>query len=299
MRSYQHILEEVIYKGLTKENRTGTDSLALPLIHWDHYLSDGFPLLTSRKLPIKVIAAELYCFLNSITSKGRFQKEGCQIWNHWANPEVVKESMGGATEENSDYVRKQIQYVTDDLGPIYGYQWRHFNLAYSENDDGCLTLYDQLKNIVDTLHNNPNDRRMVCLSWNPVQSNMMAVPPCQVGWNVTVIGGEIHLGWWQRSADIIFGVPFDIAQHAILLLLLAKESGLKPGKLSATFVDCHIYKNHLEDAYTLLDRRPRALPTLEVSSDEKWKDIYSWDYRDISLSGYNPHPHIDFGDIAV
>jgi len=157
---------------------------------------------------------------------------------------------------------------------------------------------DQLKNIVDTLHNNPNDRRMVCSAWNPNDLHMMALPPCHWGWNVTVIGGKLHLCWIQRSCDLMLGVPFNIASYALLLTLLAKEANLEPGNLSGVLVDCHIYENQLDGVKEQLTREPRNLPSIRIKYNGKFS-IFNWTHEDVELINYNPHPAIKFGEVVV
>lgn len=324
MKAYLDIVNKVLTEGVMKGNRTGIDTLAVPFVHFEHDMSKGFPLLTTKKMPIKSVAVELEGFLKGITSKKWYQERGCNIWNEWCNPKKIPEYvvdyekimrhpethwMIPPMRPISDYERIQYQRQEDDLGPIYGFQWRRFNEVYSEHDNGALKGVDQLRKIVDTLHKNPLDRRMVCLAWNPQQIDQMALPSCHTMWNVVVIGDTINLGWYQRSCDLMLGVPFNIASYALLLELLAKESGLIPGKLSGTLADCHIYENHIEGAKEQLSREPRELPTIEIptnqsrlggySADPDYFDIFKWDHTQFTLLNYNPHPRISFGGVAI
>ena len=274
MKQYLDIVNNVLEHGQWKETRTGLRALTTFGEVFRHNMSDGFPLVTTKTMAVKTMWTELEGFIKGIVSKKWYQDRGCNIWNEWSNP------LG-----NSD----------DDLGPIYGYQWRRFNHVYDENDDGCLTRYDQLQQIIKTLKTNADSRRMVCSAWNPSQINRMALPPCHVLWNVVVIRDKINLVWHQRSCDLMLGIPFNIASYATLLLLLAKEANLTPGILQGTFADCHIYENHTEGAEEQILRNPNPLPTVNVGD---FPCIYDWNSSDSILNNYNPHSKINF-PIAV
>ena len=274
MKEYLDIVNNVLEHGQWKETRTGLRALTTFGEVFRHNMSDGFPLVTTKTMAVKTMWTELEGFIKGIVSKKWYQDRGCNIWNEWSNP------LG-----NSD----------DDLGPIYGYQWRRFNHVYDENDDGCLTRYDQLQQIIKTLKTNADSRRMVCSAWNPIQINRMALPPCHVLWNVVVIQDKINLVWHQRSCDLMLGIPFNIASYASLLLLLAKEANLTPGILQGTFADCHIYENHTEGAEEQILRNPNPLPTVNVGD---FPCIYDWNSSDSILNNYNPHSKINF-PIAV
>ena len=274
MKSYLDIVQNVLDNGVWKETRTGLPALTTFGEVFRHDMSEGFPLLTTKKMAVKTMWIELEGFIKGITSKKWYQDRGCKIWNEWSNP------------TNSD---------NDDLGPIYGFQWRRFNQAYDENDEGCVTKHDQLQRIITQLRNDPSDRRMVCSSWNPVQIHKMALPPCHVLWNVVAIKDKLNLLWHQRSCDLMLGIPFNIASYATLLTLLANEAGLKPGILQGTLADCHIYENQLEGAKEQLLRTPKKLPTVKMGHTF----IHEWSSEDMSLIDYNPHPKINFGPVAV
>ena len=311
MKSYLDIVDNVLLTGKLKENRTGVKTLSLANQHFSHDMSDGFPLLTTKKMPIKTIAVELEGFIKGITSKTWYQDRGCRIWNEWANPCVVQNKIGDMAESGGDtdifnYVdlKKRIQLQEDDLGPIYGYQWRRFGEAYDEDDNGMLKGFDQFAYIVKALHDNPSDRRMVCSAWHPNQFSRMALPPCHLAWVVTVIDDTLHLHWTQRSCDLALGVAFNIASYALLMTLLCAEANLKPGNLSGLLCDCHIYENHIKPMVMQLERKPYALPTLRVNNDtflEQEKrnhrsnrqfNIFNWTHKDIKLTGYESHPKI-------
>lgn len=273
------------------------DTLALPNVLFSHHMKNGFPLLTTKKMPLKTILVELEGFIKGITDKQWFKDRGCNIWNEWANPEKVFHEY--KLREKNPYLpyqtKQEVALELNDLGPIYGHQWRNFN---GEEPYGPVGA-DQLKTIVDTLHKNPYDRRMVCSAWNPNQIDQMALPPCHWGWNVTVIDDEINLFWVQRSCDLMLGVPFNIASYAALLMLLAKESGFKPGNLSGMLVDCHIYRNHLDGAYEQLKREPKTLPKLDIKDRNGKFSIFDWEASDVELIGYDSHPKLKFGEVTV
>jgi thymidylate synthase len=276
-----------------------------------HNMADGFPLLTTKKVRLKTVAIELEGFIKGITSKKWYQERGCNIWNEWANPlEVKKEQYRKFTngegfaaincnETNDKELTKEIQASLDDLGPVYGYQWRRFNQAYDENDSGCTETHDQLKDVADKLRNNPYDRRMVVSGWNPQHISRMALPPCHFAWNVVVYNNKLNLVWHQRSCDLMLGVPYNIASYALLLLLLAEHSGLEPGELVGTLNDCHIYNNQIEAANEQLSREPRKLPELDIIGMPGEKlNIFDWTHEQYALFGYDPHPPISF-DLTI
>ena len=275
MRSYLDLVQNTLMQGYWKETRTGLRALTTFGQTFKHNINNTFPLLTTKTMAYKSMWVELEGFIKGITSKQWYKDRKCNIWNQWSNP------------TNDD---------DNDLGPIYGYQWRRFNEVYDENDNGSINGCDQLKNIVETLKDDPESRRMVCSAWNPMQIDSMALPPCHVLWNVVVIGNRIHLLWHQRSADLMLGVPFNIASYATLLLLLAKEANLSPGVLQGTFADCHIYENQIDGAREQLKRQPTSLPTVDLGD---YNSIYTWSSENAILKNYNPHSKIDFGPIAV
>ena len=312
----RHVLDNGVEKYPTRRNPNtgewepvdgGVKTLACANVLFSHEMEDGFPLLTTKKVAWKSVRVELEGFIRGITSKKWYKDRGCNIWNEWANPEVVRTILdeqaspfGGSIDYNSP-LAKDIKYNEDDLGAIYGYSWRRFNQAYDENDNGwvdesCKEDADQLKRIVDTLLNNPMDRRMVCSAWNPLQMSRMALPPCHWGWNVTVIGNKLNLCWIQRSVDVPYGLPFNIASYALLLCLLVEAGGFKRGNLSAMLVDCHIYENQIDGCNRQIKREPRELPELYL---DDFNGIFNWTYDKVRLEGYNPMEKIDFGQIVV
>ena len=277
MKQYLDIVDNVLHNGVKKDNRTGISTISTFAETFRHDMSEGFPLLTTKKMAINAILVELEGFIKGITSKKWYQDRGCNIWNEWSNP---------------------LAGPGDDLGPIYGYQWRRFGQVYDEDDDGCLFKHDQFNNIINTLKNNPHDRRMVCSAWNPIHASRMALPPCHVLWNVVILGDKLNLAWYQRSCDLMLGVPYNIASYATLLLLLCKESGFKPGILHGTLSDCHIYENQIDQAKHQINRIAKQLPTMDIVGTGDF-NIYNWRHDLIELKNYNPHPKIDFGPVAV
>jgi thymidylate synthase len=312
MKAYTDILRDILENGEMKGNRTGIRTLMLPCLTFRHNMQDGFPLLTTRKLPIRSTLVELEGFIGGITSKKWYKDRKCKYWNEWANPEKVSESLFNKATELSELIpglsfdsalnsldRKYYQEIEDDLGPVYGYQWRRFNQAYDEDDSGSLDGYDQLLSIVNKLKSNPDDRRMVCSAWNPNQLDRMALPPCHMIFTVIHTNGKLSLSWKQRSVDSCCGLPANIASYATLLLLLCKIGNFKPWILKGDLDDCHIYENHIENAKIQIERKPLDLPELEITSPvDKPFDIFEWTHKDVQLTNYNYHPALKF-EVAV
>ena len=306
--TYLNIAKKILVEGEWKNNRTGIRTKVIPFQHFQHNMADGFPLLTTKKMGLKNIAAELEFFIKGLTEKKWLKDRNCHIWDEWANPKVVGDLLTGE-------VKKDIQRRINDLGPIYGYQWRSFGEQYgevevtereildtgsilTEHPNGLPKGADQLISIVDKLKNNPDDRRMVCSAWNPNQTDHMALPPCHLLWNVVVINGTLHLHWHQRSCDYFLGVPYNIASYALLMKLLCKESGLKEGMLSGLLADCHIYENHIEQIEEQIGREPYEAPQVEILDRDGKFSIFDWQYTDFKLNNYNSHPAIK-GEVAI
>jgi thymidylate synthase len=303
LKAYLDIVEAVLGKGRWKNNRTGTRALTVANQFFSHDMKDGFPLLTTKKMAVNAMLVELEGFIKGITNKNWYKERKCHIWDDWANPRSIDQDIyyllnpvcEWPIEPPVEPDRKLMQKLCDDLGPIYGYQWRRFDEAYDEDDDGAVKGIDQFKNVVDTLKTNPDDRRMVVSAWNPRQFSRMALPPCHLMWILTHIQGTLSLHWTQRSCDLMLGVPFNIASYATLLLLLCEESGLTPGNLSGTLCDCHIYEDHVEGAKLQLTREPKALPELEiVHPPNKPFSIYEWQSHQINITNYQHHEKIQF-----
>lgn len=231
-----------------------------------------FPLLTTKKMGLKNICAELEMFIHGIADKTYLQERNCHIWDEWANPAKVPYG-------NDDETKAKMKSETD-LGKIYGYQWNNFN------DSGI----NQLKNVIETLKTNPTDRRMIVSAWNPQQLGEMALPPCHYCFQLLSNDGYVDLLWNQRSSDFPLGVPYDLASYAMFLTLICKQVGMKPGKIIGFFADSHIYVNQIDMVKTQLERTPFESPTVEIlnADDPNWT-IWDWKYTDFELKNYNSH----------
>lgn len=290
MQTYLDIVRHVLEHGEQKGNRTGTDAIAVAGAMFEHDMSKGFPLLTTKKTPFKLVASELEFFIKGLTDKRWLQDKNNHIWDEWAHPK--KAAYG------HDEASKQRMIEERDLGPIYGFQWRHFNASYASHDfDHTGQGIDQLSQVIETLKKNPTDRRMIVMAWNPVALPEMALPPCHYGFQLTVIGKKLNLLWNQRSVDVMLGLPFNIASYALLLHLLAKEAGLEEGRLIGFLADTHIYINHIDGAKEQLTRDPNrySLPRLQTPT---FTSIFNWKCEDTKPEGYESYPRIAF-DIAV
>ena len=268
MKQYHDLMRHVLKEGVQKGDRTGTGTKSVFGYQMRFNLSEGFPMVTTKKLHLKSIIYELLWFLNGDTNIKYLQDNGVRIWNEWA-------------DENGD------------LGPVYGHQWRNWN---SEE-------IDQIKDIIDTLKNNPNSRRMLVSAWNPsvmpntsesfsenVAKGKAALPPCHAFFQFYVADGKLSCQLYQRSADIFLGVPFNIASYALLTMMIAQVCGYEAGDFIHTFGDAHIYNNHFEQVELQLSRECRPLPTMQINKDVK--DIFGFKFDDFTLTNYNPHPHI-------
>lgn len=264
MKQYLDLLHRVLAEGIRKEDRTGTGTISI-FGHQSRFnLSTGFPMLTTKKLHLKSIIHELLWFLNGDTNIKYLNDNGVRIWNEWADK-------------------------NGDLGHIYGYQWR----SWPDYNGGHI---DQISEVVRTLKENPDSRRIIVSSWNVADLPNMNLPPCHAFFQFYVADGRLSLQLYQRSADIFLGVPFNVASYALLLKMIAQVTGLKEGNFVHTFGDAHIYINHLEQIKLQLSREPRPLPQLKINPDVK--DIFKFRYEDFELIKYNPHPHIK-GAVSV
>jgi thymidylate synthase len=266
---YLRILKYILDNGELRENRTGVSAYTVPHLMIQHDMKLGFPLFTTKKMGINSISAELEFFIKGLTDKEWLKNRKCNIWNEWCNPKKVPPFL-------SDSDRKEFQLKENDLGKVYGYQWRNFN------SQG----FDQLRGIIETIKMDPNNRRLVCTAWNPLEFDEMALPPCHILWNVQIINGKMNLCWYQRSVDTFLGLPYNIASYALLLKLLCKECGYEEGILTGFLADVHIYENHLDQVKTQLARIPKDLPQLDIIN---FTSIYDWVYLDVEMSGYDPY----------
>jgi thymidylate synthase len=264
MKQYLDLLDTILKYGVKKTDRTGTGTISYFGYQMRFDLADGFPLLTTKKVHLKSIIYELLWFLNGDTNVKYLQDHGVRIWNEWADP-------------------------NGDLGPIYGYQWRHWRTPDGKE-------IDQIANIVNALKNNPDSRRHIVSAWNPADVDDMALPPCHTMFQFYVADGRLSCQLYQRSGDSFLGVPFNIASYALLTMMMAQVCGYKPGVFVHTLGDAHIYLNHLEQVHTQLQRTPYPLPTMHINPDVK--DIFSFQYEDFTLENYQCHPTIK-GVISV
>jgi len=289
MQPYTAIVRDIMVKGTLSENRTGVPAYSVPGAIFQHDMSLGFPLLTTKSVPLRLIASELEFFIKGLTDKKWLQDRNNHIWDEWCWQ--LKVPYG------HDKETQQKMFEERDLGPIYGFQWRHFDAEYDGFDkDYSKQGIDQLENLIETLKTNPNDRRMIVSAWNPNQVDEMALPPCHYGFQVTVTDDKLNLMWNQRSVDTALGLPFNIASYGLLLHLLAKETGYEEGRLVGFLGDTHIYENHIEGLGKQLSRVPKDLPNIET---ENFTSIFDWEYTDSKVIGYEPHGQINFGKPAI
>jgi len=289
MRDYLSIVRDILVTGDYKENRTGVPTYSIAGAMFEHDMSDGFPLLTTKSVSLRLVASELEFFIKGLTDKKWLQERNNHLWDEWCWQ--LKVPYG------HDKETQQKMFEERDLGPIYGFQWRHFDAEYDGFDkDYSEQGIDQLENLIDTLKTNPNDRRMLVSAWNPNQVDEMALPPCHYGFQVTVTDDKLNLMWNQRSVDTALGLPFNIASYGLLLHLLAKETGFEEGQLVGFLGDTHIYENHVENLKKQLSRVPKDLPSIET---ENFTSIFDWEYTDSKVIGYEPHDRIDFGKPAI
>ncbi len=264
MRQYLDLMERILADGVEKHDRTGTGTLSVFGHQMRFRLSDGFPLLTTKKLHLKSIVYELLWFLAGDTNIKYLKEHGVRIWDEWADER-------------------------GDLGPVYGHQWR----SWPAKDGQTI---DQISHLIAMIERNPDSRRLIVTAWNPADVDKMALPPCHCLFQFYVAKGKLSCQLYQRSADVFLGVPFNIASYALLTMMVAQVTGYEPGDFVHTFGDAHLYLNHLEQAKLQLTRLPRALPTMTLNPDVK--DIFGFRYEDFTLKDYDPHPHIK-AEVAV
>ena len=258
MRQYLDLMQLVLAKGTRKSDRTGTGTRSVFGYQMRFDLSDGFPMITTKKLHTRSIFHELLWFISGETNTEYLTENGVSIWDEWA-------------DENGD------------LGPVYGKQWRSW-----ETPDG--RVIDQLSNVIEQIKTNPDSRRLIVNAWNVGELDDMALPPCHLLFQFYVADGKLSCQLYQRSADIFLGVPFNIASYALLVVMMAQVTGLQPGDFVHTLGDAHLYDNHLEQAQTQLQRDPRLLPQLKLNPTVT--SLFDFTYDDISVEDYDPHPHI-------
>jgi thymidylate synthase len=258
MQAYLDLLRQIMEHGTDKSDRTGTGTRSVFGHQLRFDLSEGFPLVTTKKLHVKSIIHELLWFLQGSTNIGYLKEHGVRIWDEWADS-------------------------NGDLGPVYGKQWRSW-----EGADG--RTIDQISEVVDQIRRNPDSRRMIVSAWNVAELPKMALMPCHALFQFYVADGKLSCQLYQRSADVFLGVPFNIASYALLTMMIAQVCDLMPGDFVHTFGDVHLYSNHFEQARLQLTREPRPLPVMRI--DPTVKDLFAFRYEHFSLEGYDPHPAI-------
>lgn len=264
MKQYHDLMRHVLEHGARKEDRTGTGTYSVFGYQMRFDLSEGFPLLTTKKLHTKSIIHELLWFLKGDTNIAYLKENGVRIWDEWADEQ-------------------------GNLGPVYGYQWRSW-----PTPDG--QQIDQITQVVDMIKKNPDSRRLIVSAWNVADINRMKLPPCHAFFQFYVADGKLSCQLYQRSADIFLGVPFNIASYALLTMMVAQVCGLKAGNFVHTLGDAHIYSNHVEQAKLQLTRDFRTLPTMKINPEVK--SVFDFKFEDFSLENYDPHPHIK-AEVAV
>jgi thymidylate synthase len=257
-QQYLDLLAELLEHGARKSDRTGTGTLSVFGRQMRFALGDSFPLLTTKKLHVKSIVYELLWFLRGDTNVKWLQERGVTIWDEWADAQ-------------------------GELGPVYGYQWRHWRTP-----DG--RAIDQIAQVLDSIRNNPDSRRHIVTAWNPADVGRMALPPCHALFQFYVADGRLSCQMYQRSADVFLGVPFNIASYSLLTLMVAQVTDLAAGEFVLTLGDAHLYVNHLEQAREQLRRAPRPFPRMRL--DPSVRDLFAFDYEHFALQGYDPHPAI-------
>ncbi len=264
MKQYLQLLDTILENGTEKGDRTGTGTISVFGHQMRFDLSKGFPVITTKKLHLKSIIHELLWFLAGDTNVKYLQENGVRIWNEWADED-------------------------GNLGHIYGYQWRSWPAPDGRH-------IDQISQVVDSIKNNPNSRRHIVSAWNVGELDKMNLPPCHLLFQFYVAGGKLSCQLYQRSADVFLGVPFNIASYALLTLMMAQVTGLKPGDFVHTLGDVHIYSNHIEQVKLQLTRQPFPLPKMKINP--AIKNIFDFKFDDFELIGYEAHPHIK-GKVAV
>lgn len=258
MKQYLDLMSRIRNEGTVKQDRTGTGTRSLFGAQMRFDLSDGFPVLTTKKLHLKSIIHELLWFLSGDTNIKYLKDNGVRIWDEWADDE-------------------------GNLGPVYGYQWRSW-----PTPDGRKV--DQITDLINQINNSPDSRRLIVCAWNVADIENMALPPCHCLFQFYVADGRLSCQLYQRSADFFLGVPFNIASYALLTMIIAQVTGLKPGDFVHTFGDVHLYSNHMEQTDLQLTRAPMALPKMKINPAVR--DIFSFTFDDFELLGYESHPHI-------
>ena len=307
--AYLNLLKHILDNGVKKEDRTGTGTISVFGYQMRFDLNKGFPLLTTKRVPFKLlVASELLWFIKGDTNIRYLLQNNNHIWDEWAfdkwiksdeydGPDMTNFGLRAASDEEfAKTLDEQMKVFTEkvltddefaakfgDLGPVYGKQWRSWPSEKGET-------VDQLKKVIDMIKTNPDSRRLIVSAWNPAEVDDMALPPCHTLFQFYVTDGKLSCQLYQRSADVFLGVPFNIASYALLTHLIAHECGLEVGDFVHSFGDAHIYLNHLDQVNEQLSREPRELPKLVINPEKK--SIFDIELSDLTMEGYNPHPTI-------
>ena len=307
-QQYLDLLNHVLKHGTKKEDRTGTGTLSVFGYQMRFDLNEGFPLLTTKRVPFRLISSELIWFIKGDTNIRYLLRHNNNIWNEWAfkrwvespaytGPDMTNFGLRSQQDASFNELYEQQmalfkqQILADDafaakygeLGDVYGKQWRHWKTSQGET-------IDQLQDVVNSIKNNPDSRRLIVSAWSPEDVPNMALPPCHTMFQFYVADGKLSCQLYQRSADIFLGIPFNIASYALLTHMIAQECGLGVGEFIHTLGDAHIYLNHLEQIQLQLSREPKPLPTLKLN--ENVKSVFDFEVEDLSVEGYEPHPTI-------
>lgn len=289
MKAYLDLLKEILDNGVDSDDRTGVGTKSLFGHQYRVDLSEGFPLLTTKKMAVKAIITELMWFMRGRTDVQFLQEHNCKIWDEWATE-----------EQCAKFGRKE-----GDLGPIYGHQWRNFGgKQWEKTENGWKkggSGFDQIAWLINEIQNNPNSRRLIVTGWNPQEASTVCLPPCHTLWQAYVRDNKVSIKLYQRSADFFLGVPFNLASYALIVHLIAWACDLEVGEFVHSFGDLHIYNNHIDQVKEQLSREPYALPTLELSDEIKGRGLgtlTAFTHEHIKITGYNHHPKIS-APIAV
>ncbi|QHS22533.1 thymidylate synthase [Virgibacillus sp. MSP4-1] len=308
MQQYLQLTRHILENGTTRSDRTGTGTISIFGSQMRFNLAEGFPLLTTKKVPFRLIVSELLWFLKGDTNIKFLLQHNNNIWNEWAfknwvesteydGPDMTDFGRRALTDEafNEQYKEQMKRFKENilnsdefarkygDLGNVYGKQWREWKTSQGDT-------IDQIKNVIEQIKTNPASRRLIVSAWNPEDIPTMALPPCHTMFQFYVADGKLSCQLYQRSGDMFLGIPFNIASYALLTHLIAYECNLEVGEFIHTIGDAHIYQNHLDQVKTLLSRKPRSLPSININ--EEITSIFNLSVEDIKLHDYNPHPAI-------
>lgn len=308
MKQYLDLCQHILHNGAKKEDRTGTGTLSVFGHQMRFDLNEGFPLMTTKKTAFRLIVSELLWFIKGDTNVKTLLEENNHIWDEWAFAQWVESDeyegpdmtdFGRRSQKDPEFAKLYQEQMAifqekilnedgfaekyGDLGPVYGKQWR----SWAKTDGGTI---DQLKNVIESIKQNPDSRRHLVTAWNPEFIDDMALPPCHIMFQFYVADGKLSCQLYQRSADVFLGVPFNIASYALLTHLVARECGLEVGDFVHTTGDTHLYSNHIEQVTEQLSREPKKLPTVKINEDVA--SIFDLELADITIEGYDPHPRI-------